>query len=425
MGSRKFYLTMALFSLSLMVTAFLLGTPFDIIKGLKIIISAEGTLITDYFALAGPGAALFNSALVIMISVFLLYLSHSPVCGKTMITIGFMSCFSLFGKNILNIWPIILGSWLYAAYHKENLYKYTAVGLLATALSPIVSFMALRHAESPLFMIIAILAGILIGFIMPALSDYTFRIHNGMNLYNVGFASGLLAMLLVSLAKSMGQAPESTYFWSTEYHNVLLIYICVILAALYIAAFATDKSVIKNYSRLIRSRGHAPNDYLVKFEPSAVILNTALNGTIAVCFILFTGSKLNGPILGTIFLIMSYASNGKNPRNITPIMLGVFIGTLLNTWHITQPPVILAALFGTALAPIADFYGPFAGLIAGFLHSSVALYAGSPLAGLNLYNNGFAAGLVATVMYPVLSRFMKHTDATIDDIDYMKNNKIV
>ncbi len=425
MGSRKFYLTLALFSLSLMLTAFLMGTPFEILKGLKIIISEEGTLITDYFALAGPGAALFNSAFVIMISIFLLYKSRSPVCGKTMITIGFMSCFSLFGKNFLNIWPIIIGSWLYAAYQKEHLYKYTPVGLLATALSPIVSFMALRHAESPTYLAIAILAGILIGFIMPALSDYTFRIHNGMNLYNIGFASGLLAMLLVSLAKSMGQAPESTYYWSTEYSGALLIYMGVLLGALYIAAFVTDKNALKSYLPLLKSRGHAPNDYLVKFEPSAVILNTALNGTIALAYVFLTGGRLNGPTMGAIFLVMSYASNGKNPRNIVPIMLGVLIGTLMNTWEITSPPVILSALFGTALAPIVDFYGPLAGLIAGFLHSSVALYAGSPLAGLNLYNNGFAAGLVATVMYPVLNQFIKHRKAKIDDIDYMKNNKIV
>jgi hypothetical protein len=407
-----------------MVTGFLLSTPAEIVKGMTNILSSEGTLITDYFALAGPGAALVNSSLVVMISLLLLHISHSPVCGKTMITVGFVSCFSMFGKNILNIWPILIGAWLYAAYQKEPVMKYTSVGLLSTALSPIVSFMALRNGISPLFFGIAVFSGLLIGFVMPALVDYTFRIHNGMNLYNVGYASGLLAMLIVPLSRAMGHAPETTYYWSTEYHNVLLIYLSIILAALYIAAFTIDKNTLKNYMLLIKSRGHAPNDYIVKFEVSAVVLNTALVGTIALAYILLVGSKLNGPTLGGVFLIMSYGSNGKNPRNIIPIMLGVFIGSLLNIWEAAAAPVILSALFGTALAPIVDFYGSFAGLIAGFLHSSVALYAGGPLVGLNLYNNGFAAGLVATVMYPVLNEVLKHKRAPIDDIDYMKNNKI-
>ncbi len=424
MGARKLYLTFFVFSLSLLAVGFAVSTPSEILRGLNAIICAEGTLITDYFALAGPGAAMVNSAVVTMISILLLYISRSPFCGKTVITLGFMICFSMFGKNCLNIWPIVAGSWVYALYRKEPILKYTSVGLLSTALSPIVSFMALRHGVTPLFISIAILSGVLIGFVMPALADYTLRIHNGMNLYNIGYAAGLLAMILVPMAKSMGQAPESTYHWSTQYQGLLLTFVIFVLAAAYIFAFALDRNVLRSYIPLLKSRGHAPNDYLVKFGAPAVLLNAALNGTIALAYILLTGGNLNGPTFGVIMLIMSYGSNGKNPRNITPIMLGVLIGTLLNTWHITAPQVQLAALFGTALAPIVDFYGTGAGLVAGFLHSAVALYAGSPLAGLNLYNNGFAAGLVSTVMYPLLSELLKHKKAKIDDVDYMFNNKI-
>ncbi len=72
MGSRKSYLTFFIFSLSLLAAGIFLSTPSEIFKGLKVIISAEGTLITDYFALAGPGAAMVNSAAVTMISILLL-----------------------------------------------------------------------------------------------------------------------------------------------------------------------------------------------------------------------------------------------------------------------------------------------------------------------------------------------------------------
>ncbi len=42
------------------------------------------------------------------------------------------------------------------------------------------------------------------------------------------------------------------------------------------------------------------------------------------------------------------------------------------------------------------------GLLAGFLHSSVALNVGIVYGGMNLYNNGFAGGIVAIFMVPVI-----------------------
>jgi len=49
----------------------------------------------------------------------------------------------------------------------------------------------------------------------------------------------------------------------------------------------------------------------------------------------------------------------------------------------------------------------FVGLLAGFLHSSVALNVGIVYGGMNLYNNGFAGGLVAGFLLPILDAFVK------------------
>ena len=51
---------------------------------------------------------------------------------------------------------------------------------------------------------------------------------------------------------------------------------------------------------------------------------------------------------------------------------------------------------------LAGFVGIIAGVIAGFLHSSVALNVGIVYGGMNLYNNGFAGGLVAMFLVPVI-----------------------
>lgn len=419
MGSKKVYLILLIFTLSLILTGFILSTPADIFRGLVTIVVTEDTLITDYFSIAGSGATFVNAGLVAIISIFLLYISRDPICGTTIMCVGLMSGFAMFGKNIANIWPIIFGTWIYAIIQKESFMKYTPVALLATSLSPIITFVALRDGNDIIALLFAILSGLIIGFVMPPLAEHTFRMQNGMNLYNSGFAAGLLAMILVSFAKAFGSAPEQAYFWSEDYHVPLLIYLCILITVLIVSSFFVDKHVLREYKKLVLFRGRMPNDYFIRFGSAATLLNCGLCGAIGLIYLLITGGTLNGPTAGAIFTIICFSANGKNPRNIIPIMLGVLGGSLLNQWEITAPAVQIAGLFCTALAPITDCFGTVAGLVAGFLHSSVVLYAGSPLAGLNLYNNGFAAGIVSIVMYPVLMKVLKHRRARFADKDYI------
>ena len=117
---------------------------------------------------------------------------------------------------------------------------------------------------------------------------------------------------------------------------------------------------------------------------------------------LAVGGDLNGPVIGAILTIVGFSAFGKHPRNIVPIMLGVFLGSLFKPFTAADPSILLAALFGTTLAPIAGRFGWHWGIVAGLVHSSAALSVGSLHAGLNLYNNGFAAGLVAAVLVPVI-----------------------
>ncbi len=69
---------------------------------------------------------------------------------------------------------------------------------------------------------------------------------------------------------------------------------------------------------------------------------------------------------------------------------------------ITNPSALLALLFSTTLAPIAGEFGILCGVLAGFLHASVALNVGIVYGGMNLYNNGFAGGIVAMFLVPVI-----------------------
>jgi len=395
----------------------------ELIEGLKAIVLTEDALITDYVKVAGPGPALVNSALVTAISVAILYFSHESHNGLTVVVVGLMSGFSLFGKNFINIWPIILGTWLYAKLRREHFGKYAAISLMSTALSPIISYIFLDNGFGGPAM--ATIIGIVIGFIMPPLTAYTYRIQNGMNLYNVGFACGLVAYILVPLLSSMGATPETRYDWASGVDHIffpLLLCICLFLILGGLALTPLPLwATWAGYRLLLQNSGRSPADFLRIYGAAPVMINTGINGLIGMTFIYIGGGTLNGPTVGGILTIMGFSAFGKHAGNIVPVMGGVFLGSLVLNWSLSDPAVQLTCLFCTTLAPISGYFGWPYGILAGFLHSSLVLYTGSPVAGMNLYNNGFSGGLVATVLYPVILAVARHRKPVLEELDFFED----
>ena len=408
------------FSVALMLIGIGIGKPELILPGLWKIVTMQDLLITDYIDIAGPAAAFINAGLVTITSVCILRLAKDPFNGFTIVEIGLMAGFSLFGKNMFNIWPIILGTWLYARYQREPFSKYASVALLSTSLAPLVSYMALGsiHASLPL----GILSGVIVGFLMPSLSAYTYKVQNGMNLYNMGFACGLFAMMVVPVLTAFGDKPDSAMYWSAG-RNTELGFACVMICAVLIlmGLFSSDegvKDVLERYHLLLTTTGRAPNDYLRMFGGGPVLINIGLNGLIGMAYILLVNGDLNGPTLGGIFTIMGFSAFGKHPRNIIPVMLGVWLGAYGMHYEPNYPALQLAGLFGTTLAPVSGHFGAVFGVAAGFIHSALVLQTGGPVAGLNLYNNGFSGGLIAIVMYPTLTAIVRHRRPKLRDADY-------
>ena len=408
------------FSVALMLIGIGIGQPEEILPGLWKIVTMQDLLITDYIDIAGPAAAFINAGLVTITSVCILRLAKDPFNGFTIVEVGLMAGFSLFGKNMFNIWPSILGTWLYARYQREPFSKYASVALLSTSLAPLVSYMALGsvHASLPL----GILSGVIVGFLMPSLSAYTYKVQNGMNLYNMGFACGLFAMMVVPVLTAFGDKPDSAMYWSTG-RNTELGFACAMICAVLIlmGLFSSDKGVkdvLERYHLLLTTTGRAPNDYLRMFGAGPVLINIGLNGLIGIAYILLVDGDINGPTLGGIFTIMGFSAFGKHPRNIIPVMLGVWLGAYGMHYEPNYPALQLAGLFGTTLAPVSGHFGAVFGVAAGFIHSALVLQTGGPVAGLNLYNNGFSGGLIAIVMYPTLTAVVRHRRPKLRDADY-------
>lgn len=404
----------------LFVAGLVLGPPSKVLSGLVKIVLTEDALITDYVLVAGLGAALVNAAIVTVISLLILHAARVPANGITLVVIGLMSGFSLFGKNFVNIWPILLGTWLYAKSRREPFGKYAATGLMGTALAPVVSYFVLDNGWGTLPT--GILVGAVIGFILPALSAYTYKVQNGMNLYNIGFACGLIAVLIVPLISSLGATPTTQYRWATGQ----AVPFAVLLGGLSLALLAGGLFGCKpkpacawhGYLRLLRTSGRAPSDYLRMFGPAPTLINAGINGLIGLGMIALIGGDLNGPTVGGILTIIGFSAFGKHARNILPVMCGVLLGSLIMHWSLSDSAVQLACLFCTTLAPISGYFGWPYGVLAGFIHASVVLYTGSPVAGMNLYNNGFSGGLVAIVLYAIVIAVIRHRRPEIQDEDY-------
>ena len=294
------------------------------------------------------------------------------------------------------------------------------MALLATSLAPLVSYMALGsiHASLPL----GIFSGVIIGFILPSLSAYTYKVQNGMNLYNMGFACGLFAMMIVPILTAFGDHPDSAMYWATEYNRTFAIILSVICAVFILTGFFGTGTpfwaVWAGYRRLLSTTGRAPSDYLRMFGAGPVLVNTGVNGLIGMAYIFIVGGQLNGPTLGGIFTIMGFSAFGKHARNIIPVMAGIALGAYGMHYTPDYPALQLAGLFGTTLAPISGHFGWPYGVLAGFIHSALVLQTGGPVAGLNLYNNGFSGGLIAIVLYPTVTAIARHRNPRLRDQDY-------
>ena len=406
MSRNRQFLILSLFQGYFLLIA-LVSEPFpDILKGLYTIFTEPDILITDYIALGGIGAAFFNASILTFMCIGIIYLLKMEITGSAITSVFLMMGFSLFGKNIVNIWAILLGVVLYSAYHKEHLSKYIYVGFYGTSLSPIITeIIYIQELPSALSFLCSILIGMIMGFCLPPLSTHLFYAHKGFSLYNAGFSAGLIATIVVSVFKSYGMSVETRNIWSTGNNELFLQVLFGFFIILFVMGMVLEHGwdVFKKYRHILTADGIMGTNYIARDGLPATLINMAINGMFATVYVVAIGGELNGPTIGGIFTIVGFSATGKHLRNIAPIMIGVWLTSLTAHWNITDPSVILAALFSTTLAPIAGKYGIICGLIAGFLHASLALNIGLINSGMNLYNNGFAGGLIATFLVPIIN----------------------
>ncbi len=393
----------------LLIVSFCVGDVREIAAGIKAIILSRDALITDYFALGGYGAAFFNSAVILTVGIVLVTVQKIPFTGLTIAALFINAGYALWGKNPVNIIPVLAGTWLYARTHRVHMSRHIYTALFGTCLAPFVTEMVyLLPYSAPVNIVCAVIIGIFIGYTLPPLSMHTASMHMGYNLFNVGFSGGILAFVMVCVLRSVGLESESVFVWTEGQPLPLAIglyayFVLMTLAGLWLSGWKID-----DYRKILRHPGRAVADFVMMNGVGGTLINMGTVGIVALTYVLLVGGDLSGPVVGAMLTAVGFSAFGAHLRNYVPVLLGVFLSTFVTRYEPSTPGIVLAAMFAVGVAPISGQFGPIAGIVAGFLHSAIVMCTASMYGGLNLYNNGFSAGWVAIIMIPALESFMKH-----------------
>jgi len=349
------------------------------------------------------GSAFVNSGLLMLIAIYIASRSNTSVSGPLVAAVFTIGGFAFFGKNLYNIWPIMGGVMLYSKYQKEPFGKFILPAFFGTALGPLVSQISFGFSLPPVLGIfLGILAGISAGFILPPLANHFIRFHQGYNLYNIGFTSGVVGLLYMSLLRGFSLDNPPTLILLEGHMQGLSVYLAVLFLSMIIYGFEACSDIAKGLSHLFSHPGRLVSDFVASDGFPVTLINMGLLGFVSTAYVILMGGTLNGPILGGIFTVVGFGAFGKHVKNVVPVMAGIYLANLVFHWEVSSIGSLLAALFATTLAPIAGAYGIIPGIIAGFLHMAVVMNVGYLHGGMNLYNNGFSGGFVAAILVPVL-----------------------
>ncbi len=201
----------------------LVDGPAAVARGLVAITTSRDTLLTDYFGIGGIGAGCVNAGLLTLCACFVYDRTGAKMTGASVACLFLVLGFALFGKNLLNVWPIVVGVALYSRFKGETFAtQHQHRVLRRRARADLLGDPVQRQPRPPAVSVpLAIGTGLVIGFVLAPAAAQLFKAHMGFSLYNMGFTAGLVGTLVVALYKSYGFVPDPVFIWTTG-NNLLL-----------------------------------------------------------------------------------------------------------------------------------------------------------------------------------------------------------
>ena len=390
--------------LALLVLGLSMQPIDELFNGLKEIFMASGILVTDYIVIGGMGPAFVNAAIVALIGYIILLMNKVALKGISIAAIFTMMGFALMGKTIWSILPIILGVFIYSKLTGREFVTSIYPALFGTALAPLVTHAAFGFGWGILG---GSLVGIGVGLVIAPVANHALAFHEGYNLYNVGFTAGFVGLIFLNVFRAYGFDTESLLIWGREFDTYLRMFSIVLFSSMIIFGIIISKDKIKDFLKILKEPGTTITDFVNIAGFGNTLINMGLVGFVGIIYLEVIGGNYNGPTLCGLLTMVGFAAFGKHPLNIIPIIAGVWLGSLFSIYEANAPGAVLAGLFGTTLAPIAGRFGPIVGALAGITHLYIVSTIGIVHGGLNLYNNGFAGGFVASFFVAIMKGIKK------------------
>ena len=421
------------------------------------IFTGPSKLVTDYFSLGCLASTLFNAGLCGLACTLIIIISRARASSTTFAAYLLVIAHCFYGLNFINMWPPFIGVLIYCKVKKISARDNLHIAMFSTALAPFISDFLFFYpplsfwkigAFSVLGIGLALVFGILAGFLVPALLPGTAAMHRGYNMYKAGLAIGILGIFVYCfLYKTFGVAPHDTgfvsgadyeAFGSTYYVFMNVFFILIFLIALILGYFRNGRS-FRNYRRLTSCAGYGL-DFADKFGMPLCLINFGIYGFCILAYLnvifwlptvfpfLPEGVGFTGPTVGVTFAALTFSADGQHPKNVAPIALGytalfaLVCGICLAVgaeipWTLSTQAYINGLAFATGLCPIAGSYGFKYGVIAGLVSAIICTSTSAMHGGFVLYNGGFNAGLAAIILIPIFDFYnIKPKKSDTDEI---------
>lgn len=375
----------------------------QVFQGYMTIIQSPSIMLTDYVYIAGIGATLFNVSTILIINLILIRGMKIKLNGPIYAGLIMIAGFSFFGKNIFNTLPIYFGIYLFSLFKKIPFKSFIISILFSTGISPLVSYCFFGFGLELYYAVpLGVLCGVIVGFIIPAFASHTIVFHEGYNLYNTGFALGVISAIFYALFNFFNLNVETVSLY--DYSSSRIFYILLpSLSILSIAiAIFSDHHVFSKFYSLTKTTGRLISDYARDYRIEAVLFNFGTLGLFLFAICLLFNVPINGIIFGSILSILGFAGYGLHLRNVLSVWIGagitIFISMLIRQDFTLDISTIMCFIFASGLAPISGRYGIVYGLIGGMLHIVLTPIMLAFQGGFDLYNNGLSAGFEAAIL---------------------------
>lgn len=159
----------------------------DHVKNYKALCAQTGRAPNDFYSLFGP-TTYINMALMGILGTSTVIALGAYFDGGVVASLFTMIAFGAMGKHLRNVIPLLIGALICAHLVAAPPTSFVIVlsVLLVSCLAP------MSGQFGPIW-------GIVIGFVHVIITYYTGHLTNGLNLYNNGFASGFVALILVPI----------------------------------------------------------------------------------------------------------------------------------------------------------------------------------------------------------------------------------